>query len=206
MRSCILTRLSKTGVPAGAFEGNVYVQMIGPRAYTGPLYAPGYGFNPLTSSLVTAMTGDPRYPYTCANIDSITVATGTAYEHSAGQYGLVRREICTQGCHKTPLGGVAELNYPNDYIEIRLADTYLMEAEALVQAGSNATRAKALLDAVRARVGLGSIPATLDNIYTERRLELATEGHRFFDLVRWGKAATTLAGFTANKMSCSPFR
>ncbi|HMG11524.1 MAG TPA: RagB/SusD family nutrient uptake outer membrane protein, partial [Mucilaginibacter sp.] len=79
-------------------------------------------------------------------------------------------------------------------IIIRLADTYLMEAEALVQGGGDKQRAQALLDAVRARVKLPSIPASLTNIYTERRLELAQEGNRWFDLVRTGQAATALAG------------
>jgi hypothetical protein len=43
-------------------------------------------------------------------------------------------------------------------------------------------------------------------IKQERRLELAGEGHRFFDLVRWGDAATKLAsrGFTANKNEIFP--
>jgi len=87
-----------------------------------------------------------------------------------------------------------------------LADTYLMQAEALTKAGTNPTRAKELLDAVRARVGLGSIAVTLDNIYNERRLELATEGHRFFDLVRTGKAVTVLGplGFKAGKSEYLP--
>jgi len=67
---------------------------------------------------------------------------------------------------------------------IRLADTYLMEAEALNGEGP---RAQALLDAVRERVGLSSIPVTLDAVLAERRLELAGEGHRWFDLRRNGQ-------------------
>jgi hypothetical protein len=81
-----------------------------------------------------------------------------------------------------------------------------MEAEALVQGGGNTGRAQQLLDAVRARVGLASVPVTLSSIKNERRLELATEGHRWFDLVRWGDAAATLQfkGFTAGKNELLP--
>ena len=83
-----------------------------------------------------------------------------------------------------------------------------MEAEAL---GGTGARAQALLDAVRARVGLASIPVSLDAIKAERRLELAGEGHRFFDLVRWGDAVTVLKtknpSFTANnEVFPIPFR
>jgi hypothetical protein len=100
-------------------------------------------------------------------------------------------------------GGAVELNFQqNDYI-IRLADTYLLEAEALNGTG---TRAQALLDAVRARVGLPSVPVSMDAIKTERRLELAGEGHRFFDLVRWGDAPAKLGsrGFVTGKNEVFP--
>jgi hypothetical protein len=190
----------------GAFEGNVWIKMVGPRDYNGPTYDVGWGFCPLTMSLVNAMKGDPRYPYTCANIDSLTKATGTSYKPGADNTGWFIEKYAPKLAYKTTMLGAPELNYAIDYIEIRLADTYLMEAEALVHTGSNTSRAQALMDAVRARVGLPSVPVSLDGIYNERRLELATEGHRFFDLVRTGKAAAALApyGFKANKNEILP--
>ena len=188
----------------GGFEGNVMVQMVGPRNYTGPTYETGWGFCPLTTSLVTALKNDPRYNYTVANIDSITKAVGGSYEKGASNTGYFIEKYAPKTQWKTKLAGDAALNYPNDYIEIRLADTYLMEAEALVQGGGNTARAQALMDAVRARVGVASIPATLPNIYAERRLELSTEGHRFFDLVRTGQAAAALPGFTVGKNEILP--
>jgi hypothetical protein len=50
------------------------------------------------------------------------------------------------------------------------------------------------------------VPVTLASIYNERRLELATEGHRWFDLIRTGQAATVLAfkGFKAGKHEVLP--
>ena len=96
-----------------------------------------------------------------------------------------------------------ELNYKQNTPIIRLADTYLMEAEAL---GATGVRAQALLDAVRSRVGLPSVPVSLAAIKDERRRELAGEGHRFFDLVRWGDAAAKLGsrGFVAGKNEIFP--
>jgi len=84
-----------------------------------------------------------------------------------------------------------------------------MEAEALVKAGQSGgpgSRAYELLNAVRARVGLSPIEATDDNIFKERRLELAGEGHRWFDLVRTGRAAAALGdrGFKTGKHEVLP--
>jgi hypothetical protein len=189
------------------FEGNVYTQMCGPRAYTGPTYKAGWGFNPITPELVAVMKNDPRYPFTIANIDSLKKAGVCSYQAGYQNTGyFIQKFAPLAEFYNTYGAGDPVLNYPNDVIEIRLADTYLMEAEAIVRGGGDATKAQYYLDKVRARVGLPSIPATLDNIYKERRLELATEGHRWFDLVRTGQAGTALAskGFTTDKNEILP--
>ena len=177
-----------------SFLGNVYVETVGARSYSGPIYLSGWGFNPFRLDFVAAMKSDPRYKYTIINIDSITKATpGASYDHSGyNSTGYCIQKFAPLARYKA-VSGDEPLNFPNDYIEIRIADTYLMEAEALVRAGGNIGKAQSYLDQVRARVGLASIPVTLDNIYNERKMELATEGHRWFDLVRTGKAATVLA-------------
>jgi len=188
------------------FEGNVYTQMCGPRAYTGPTYKVGWGFNPIILDFVNILKNDPRYNYTVINIDSLANAGVCTYEKGYQNTGYFVKKFAPLEEFYSTIGGDPVLNYPNDYIEIRLADTYLMEAEALVRAGGDISKAQFYLDKVRARVGLPSVPATLENIYLERRLELATEGHRFFDLVRTGQAATALAfkGFTPNKNEILP--
>ncbi len=62
---------------------------------------------------------------------------------------------------------------------LRFADVLLMAAEL------ECPNAQDYLDQVRARAGLASVPATLENIKKERRHELAFEGLRYFDLLRW---------------------
>lgn len=190
------------------FDGNVGVQMVGPRGYTGPTYesaSAGYGFCPVSITLVNLLKGDPRYAATIVNIDSLAKAGKCTYSPGYQNTGYFINKYAPLAAFQGTVGAIP-LNWTNDEIEIRLADTYLMEAEALVRGGGDQSRAQSLLDAVRARVGLPSVPATLDNIYNERRLELATEGHRWFDLVRTGQAASVLAskGFQANKNEVLP--
>ncbi len=81
-----------------------------------------------------------------------------------------------------------------DWIELRLADVILLYAEALNENGSSAGDVLGLLDPIRTRAGLNPLdPAVLNTpalvgqaIQDERRLELAFEGQRWFDLVRTG--------------------
>jgi hypothetical protein len=192
----------------GFCDGNTSVQLAGPRNYNGPVYesnTAGYGFAPVSKDLAAAMKGDPRYPYTIVNMDSLKKAGYCSYDTGYQNTGYHVRKFAPLAKYQATVG-VIPLNWTNDEIEIRLADTYLMEAEALVRGGGDMGKAQMYLDKVRARVGLASVPATLDNIYNERRFELATEGHRWFDLVRTGKAAAALAykGFQAGKNELLP--
>ena len=74
-------------------------------------------------------------------------------------------------------------NCDNDIVLFRYADAVLMRAEALVRNGESG---QADLDAIRGRVGMPSRKATLDNILSERRMELMWEGWRRNDLIRYG--------------------
>lgn len=78
---------------------------------------------------------------------------------------------------------------------LRYAEVLLINAEAKARSG-NAGGAAAPLNLVRERAGLLAIAnPTVEQIINERRLELAMEGDRFFDLVRTGQAASRLASF-----------
>ncbi|MBX2896212.1 MAG: RagB/SusD family nutrient uptake outer membrane protein [Cyclobacteriaceae bacterium] len=105
-----------------------------------------------------------------------------------------------------------------NYTIIRYADVLLMAAEAEIEEGDPA-RAKVYVNAVRARAAaselivngnpaanyeIGLYPpgdtwakddATRNKVRFERKLELSGEGHRFFDLVRWGIAAPTITAY-----------
>lgn len=55
-----------------------------------------------------------------------------------------------------------------------------------------AAGAQGYFDKVRGRVGLPSLPVTLDNIKQERRWEFACEGLRYWDLMRWKEVETII--------------
>jgi tetratricopeptide (TPR) repeat protein len=99
---------------------------------------------------------------------------------------------------------------------IRLGDVYLMAAECEIELG-NLANALTLVNAIRTRAsnlprktaGGAEVAAYKVGLYTsfpdqnyarnavrfERRLELAMEGHRFYDLVRWGILKPTLESY-----------
>lgn len=92
--------------------------------------------------------------------------------------------------------------YPSsgNFIFLRLADILLLKAEALNESGDIAG-AKALVNQIRNRVNLPDTPASDQAamrlaIEKERRLELAFEGHRWWDLKRTGRAIDVMNAVT----------
>lgn len=91
---------------------------------------------------------------------------------------------------------LANCDGPANWKVLRYADVLLMYAEALNENGKT-NEALDYLNQVRDRAGLeGYLDLTQDDarekIYLERRLELSFEGHRWFDLVRTGRALSVM--------------
>ncbi|OIQ41299.1 MAG: RagB/SusD family nutrient uptake outer membrane protein [Bacteroidetes bacterium MedPE-SWsnd-G1] len=78
-----------------------------------------------------------------------------------------------------------QLMHAQDFIYMRYADVLLMHSEISETADG--------MNAVRARAGMPAVGYSLDALKQERMHELAFEGLRWFDLVRWGDVDTAFA-------------
>ena len=189
-------------------EGNFNVQFFGMRDYVGALYASGWSFCPVTEDLANFMQGDPRFQHTIID-GNLLKSQGSSYTAAFQNTDYFIKKYAPLEENRATDGEVS-LGWGTNQREIRLADVYLMAAEAIARSGGDDITARTYVNEVRNRVGLGNISSNLtgtpllDAIYKERRLELATEGHRFFDLVRTGKAAQTLEGFIPGKHELLP--
>ncbi|WP_066832159.1 RagB/SusD family nutrient uptake outer membrane protein [Rufibacter ruber] len=76
----------------------------------------------------------------------------------------------------------------NDFPVYRYADVLLTKAEAILRSNGNELTARALVNEVRNRAGLGNLTSavTLSEVYDERGRELVWEGHRRQDMIRFG--------------------
>lgn len=189
-------------------EGNVAVGFNGIRNYTGPVFESGFSFNVPTQEAYDAFEdGDLRRDVAILDIEAWAASnTGVSYNEGFEHTGYYNRKyIARKGDLNT---GDANLTNPNNYRAIRYADVLLMAAEALNRGGIDDDTALLYLNEVRNRAGLpdatGTGNALTTAIYQERRVELVGEGHRFFDLVRTGRAATEIDGFQVGKNELFP--
>ena len=162
-------------------EGNMQPQMQGPRVLSPAVenYERGWSFATATQALYDAFeANDPRRDATILEQKELNGELDKGYQHT----GYFSQKYTTSKDY-TPTAGQQELNWGNNYRSVRFSDVLLMAAELAVKTGGNAQQ---YLDRVRTRVGLAPVPATLDNILKERRVELALEGHRYWDLLRQG--------------------
>ncbi|HYF30201.1 MAG TPA: RagB/SusD family nutrient uptake outer membrane protein [Chitinophagaceae bacterium] len=200
----------------GAPESNIHVQLMGPRgdfytkAPSDSLIA-GWGFNLPKQKMWDAFiaANDVNRRRQCIMSVGELIAAGgnwtnpTAYDYEGffqRKYGAFTSQT------GTPIG---ELNYGTNWRHIRYADVLLLAAEAFYRA-ANEGKARQYINLVRERSGLpptaASGTALFSAIVTERHLELAFEGYRFVDLVRWGLAVQELGslGFKQNKHELLP--
>lgn len=101
--------------------------------------------------------------------------SGKPYEKTAGAR-MKKYEVDKTGLKDGKL-------LDNDIVLFRYADVLLMQSEAKVRNGENCD---AELNLVRSRVGMAPRTATLENLLDERMMELAWEGWRRQDMIRFG--------------------
>jgi hypothetical protein len=197
-------------------ESNIHIQLMGPR---GDYYtkAPsdsligGWGFNLPRQKMWDAFiaAGDvQRRQQTIMSVGELIAGGGNWSNPTAWDYqGFFQRKY---GTFTTQTGGpISELNYGTNWRQIRYSDVLLMAAEAYNKSAGD-MKALQYLNMVRQRAGLSPVSssgsALFDDIVKERQLELAFEGFRYTDLVRWGKAAQELGslGFMQNKHGLLP--
>lgn len=190
-------------------EGNFGVIHNGIRAFNGPRFASGWSFNVPTPKLVAGYTaGDRRKNITILDIEAFARQTGATYVEGYKHTGYFNHKYMPRAGQS---GAQIELNYSNNYRAIRYADVLLMAAEANNRGGVSDAKAQQYLNMVRRRaMGSNVAPVTATGqalteiIWNERHLELAMEGHRFFDLVRTRKAAAEIPGFVSGKHEVFP--
>ena len=195
--------------------GTVFPTLIGINGYSGPEWdTGGYGFEPVEEALYNAYEGDDtRRDATILNFAKYRQqhpeATYTPRYDDTGYFN--RKYLGRADGHDKYTGNAPEMNFRNNYRVWRYAETLLIASELIVRTNGDQDEADGYLNQVRARA-FGMKPddaafaakrrtATLDNLLLENRLEFALEGHRFWDLVRCGKAGEVLGsrGYTDAK-------
>ncbi len=196
-------------------EGFAAVGFHGIRGYEGPVYADGNSYNLPTQNLVDEFEpGDPRLAVAILDIEAFKASqpnpADIKYVQGGGGHTGYYNHKYLKRADELGLPDT-DLTSPVNHKVIRFADVLLMAAEAHNRKpAANDGLALQYLNRVRTRPSV-SMPtlnvsgAVLTQaIYHERRVEFAGEGLHFFDLVRTGRAATDIPGFTVNKNEVFP--
>lgn len=148
-------------------------------------YNGGWGFCPArTSTYEMYADGDTRRD--ASVIDYRTVgAYGTRFQDTGYFF---KKYTARNGYRKS--SGDLDLNYCNNLRIFRYAETLLAYAELTLTTGDvDGVSGADCLNEVRDRA-FGDqnhrVPLTLENIQKENHLEFVGEGHRYYDVVRWG--------------------
>ena len=139
--------------------------------------------NPATGTVFITAHGRPL-------IHSIDLTKIPGTEKSDARWSEVNQEDGARVNKWEYERGLSSSEQENDFAIFRLADVYLMKAEALTRLGTNNAEATRLVNVIRER-GFGNpsknyTSVTLDDIYLERRLELAWENYSRQDRIRFG--------------------
>lgn len=184
------------GTPKSA-GGTVLPTLISPNGWQGgdgwDAGQDGWGFLPMRVETYDMFDeADTRREATCWDLRSLQ---GTAKDYTARYQDthiwLAKYRPFSDNSKDCPTS--KNLNYNNNLRIYRYSETLLNAAELIIATGGSNAEAAGYLNKVRQRAGLQAIGSiTEDDILNERHLEFVGEGKRYFDLVRTGKAATTL--------------
>ncbi|MFC2138221.1 RagB/SusD family nutrient uptake outer membrane protein [Bacteroidota bacterium] len=207
-KECIFSiQLINDGVDYTLTRAGSLVQWTSARYYDndGTQTATSYwGLGWPTQSLVDEYEADDIRLHSNISMqgDSIQLASGNNglvdFTETATGYYIKKFELSREQFAGAP--GHGWQKSPYNTILLRYADVYLMAAEAAIMLNNN-DKALQYINQVRTRArmsGNGTVPAdltgtvTIEQLISERRKELALEGHRFFDLVRWKLAESVL--------------
>jgi starch-binding outer membrane protein, SusD/RagB family len=166
-----------------------FLRMIGPRNTNIDPYGQGWGAMTVLPSLWNAYdSDDKRRTATILSWDDegLTYDWNTFGQAQYTGYNTKKYDIASVG--GMPEAGINwQLDAFEDYMVIRFADVLLMGAEFHLLNGDNST-ALEYINRVRQRAfgnGLHNYTSlTLDDIFAERKLELACEGMRYWDILR----------------------
>lgn len=174
--------------------GTAVPQILGARNLKGSakyMETDCYGFFPMTTMAAAAFEdGDLRKDVTIYRPDS----EGASYEARYQDTGnFIAKYAPRADGNARRLGGDPQLNFNNNIRIYRYAETLLNAAELIAVHGCTGKgSADAYLNEVRTRAGLGSVTANAETLLHERHVELMGEGKRYWDLIRFGQAATVL--------------